>query len=140
MRLTCPFPTVTNLPPPSITNRPRKSMPSTRASKSTTRSGLRRQSQASPPASTTRKRATSSVADSTQAKKTKVDVETPESQTKKKKKDKKKEKYVTPRRHHLLNQLFHAGKLQQSGPLRMQRLACPLTSKGELQILFISTE
>ena len=54
-------------------------MPSTRASKSTTRSGLHRQS--SPPPSTVlsaRKRATSSVVDTTQAKKTKVDDEIPE--------------------------------------------------------------
>ena len=68
-------------------------MPSTRASKSTTRSGLCRQS--SPPPSTVssaRKRATSSVIDTTQAKKTKVDDEIPENQTKNKKKDEKKDR------------------------------------------------
>ena len=68
-------------------------MPSTRASKSTTRSGLPRQ--ASPPASTAssaRKRATSSVIDNNQVKRTKVNDEPAENKADKKKKDRKKEK------------------------------------------------
>ena len=72
---------------------PLTEMPSTQASKSTTRSGLHRQP--SPPTSTVssaHKHATSSVAESTQAKKTKVDDKAAESQTKKKKKDRKKDK------------------------------------------------
>ena len=68
-------------------------MPSTRASKATTRSGHRRQP--SPPASkatSARKRAMSTVAEDTLAKKTKVDDETAENQTVKGKKDSKKDR------------------------------------------------
>jgi hypothetical protein len=68
-------------------------MPSTRASKSTTRSGLRRQP--SPPVSTAssaRKRAISSVADNTLAKKNKVDDETAEKETVRRKKNGKKDR------------------------------------------------
>ena len=110
-------------------------MPSTRASKSTTRSGLRRQP--SPPVSTTssaRKRAISSVADNTLAKKTKVDDETAENETVRRKKNGKKDRWAILSFPFAHISFILPGKphLRSLPRMQRQRLACPLTSKGIL--------
>ena len=96
-----------------------KQMPSTRTSKSSNCSSLQRQ--VSPPPSkplSARKRATSSVVDSIQTKKTKVDDETDEKPTKKdrKKYRKKKDKYVSPPPSSATNSLitFHTSRMTSS--------------------------